>query len=189
MDSRSLLACSEWRIIADHRGYGGGNVEGGFSHHCWLAAGIRRCRGSNGSIQLQEGRRASHLQYKAPPPGWSCRAIIVNDPRWIEIAETADGDPVQVDSKTISRSPGITTAWIQQWGVHLIARTGQGTLQRVVSRIEFDCAKRTAKLLMSVEYALGNSNGTSSAPLRPAALPVVPGTVQEIELDTLCSKR
>ncbi|WP_414367054.1 hypothetical protein, partial [Xanthomonas campestris] len=33
------------------------------------------------------------------------------------------------------------------------------------------------------------SNGTSSAPLRPAALPVVPGTVQEIELDTLCSKR
>ncbi|ASW45374.1 hypothetical protein LYZ89_15030 [Xanthomonas hortorum pv. vitians] len=186
MDSRSLLACSEWRIIAD---MGAAMWKAVFLIIAgWLlASGVAEAQTAVFNCK-KEGEPVTYST-KPLPPGWSCRAIIVNDSRWIEIAETADGDPVQVDSKTISRSPGITTAWIQQWGVHLIARTGQGTLQRVVSRIEFDCAKRTAKLLMSVEYALGNSNGTSSAPLRPAALPVVPGTVQEIELDTLCSKR
>ncbi|WP_425525271.1 surface-adhesin E family protein [Xanthomonas campestris] len=135
----------------------------------------------------KEGEPVTYVT-KPLTPDWSCRAIIVNDPRWIEVAKTADGDPVQVDSKTVSSSPGTTTAWIQQWAVHRIARTGQGTLQRVVSRVEFDCAKRTAKLLMSVEYKLGKSDGAASTPLRPVALPVVPGTVQESELDTLCKK-
>ena len=114
-------------------------------------------------------------------PFWGASALAAN---WIYVAANEVGTVFYYDADTIQRSGTQVTVWMK-WD-HSRDKTAKERERKGRSR--YDCEQRTETLLNStVYYPNGQNRSFTWEAYDQSARPVVPDTVGEAILETVCA--
>jgi hypothetical protein len=132
----------------------------------------------------REARRADPMAWvrtldPMSPGGWTFRAVGV-DGAWAIFST----------EHQMKRSGHLVTVWLRQEFPELQRTAGGEVFASDVEKVQYDCAKSRAQVLLAIYYSQNNLAGSQlteeSDPKQAAWDPIVPGTQSEITFHWAC---
>ena len=116
--------------------------------------------------------------------------LLALQPRWTPIGNTGDGNPVQVDARSVKRKGTTVDATVRVQFLKPKKMTG-GNVTSSRTVMTFDCAKETVAVKQNTYYYDEKANKVfqNSVAQTPGFGPVMGGSMTKVAYDDLCKKK